>query len=456
MKTYDVLVVGTGTAGQTAAFEMSDHGYSVAVIEQSDEPGGVCALHGCQSKKYFYEVAETVAKCSHLLGKGITQVPGANWADILQEKNRFTSEIPGNTVKSIKGSGIDYYEGKAVFTGPSSLTTGDDEIRGRFIILATGAEPLTLPINGAEHIITSNDFLSLNRLPDRVAFIGGGFISFEFAHFAARLGSSPGEIHILEAQDNVLGQFDSDLVRQLVTASEGDGITIHTGMKITDIENRGDHLQVLTESGSGFDVDLVVNGAGRRPNIHSLNLEAGNIDYSAAGITVDDRMKTSNNRVFAVGDCAASIQLARVADLEAKTAAYAILSELDGADCKPMKYEVVPAVLFTYPQLGKVGKTEDQLRQENITYWKSSDTQLGWPSYRRVGLQYAAYKILIDENGKILGAHFLSDDATGLVNTFTQAMRTGITVNELYENSILTPYPSRESDILYMLSPLVE
>lgn len=105
---------------------------------------------------------------------------------------------------------------------------------------------------------------------------------------------------------------------------------------------------------------------------------------------------------------------------------------------------------------GMVGKTEDQLKQENIKYWKSADIELSWPTYRRVGLRHAAYKILCDNNGIVLGAHFLSDNTTGLVNTFAQEMRGGVTVNEIYENHVLAPYPSRESDILYMLSPFVE
>ena len=122
-----------------------------------------------------------------------------------------------------------------------------------------------------------------------------------------------------------------------------------------------------------------------------------------------------------MGDCAASVQLARVADMEAKTAAGVILSQLDGSTYNPMDYHVVPAVLFTYPQLGMVGKTEDQLQQENIKYWKSHDIELSWPTYRRIGMRHAAYKILCDSDGKILGAHFLSDNTTGLVNTFAQA-----------------------------------
>lgn len=107
MKTYDVVVIGTGTAGQTAAFEISDHGYTVAVIEQSSEPGGVCALHGCQSKKYFYEAAEAVAKCRHLSGRGITRLPDASWREIVNQKNNFTAPIPEDTIKNLKGSGIE-------------------------------------------------------------------------------------------------------------------------------------------------------------------------------------------------------------------------------------------------------------------------------------------------------------------------------------------------------------
>jgi glutathione reductase (NADPH) len=456
MKTYDVVVIGTGTAGQTAAFEISDHGYTVAVIEHSSEPGGVCALHGCQSKKYFYEATECVAKCRHLSGKGFTRLPEASWRAIANEKNKFTAPIPEDTIKNLKGSGVDFYKGTAFFTGQTTLAAGDQEIQGRFIIIASGAEPMALPIKGAEHIITSNDFLALEDLPGRIAFVGGGFISFEFAHFAARLGSKPGHVHILEAQEKVLGPFDSDMVQQLTAASKKDGIIIETGVNILEIIKKNHQFQVVSESGGVLEVDLVVNGAGRRPAIQFLNLETADIAYSGTGIQVDQTLRTSNKHVFAVGDCAASIQLARIADMEAKTAARAILNQLEGIPFKPMDYSVVPTILFTYPQLGMVGKTEEQLQQEKIQYWKSVDTQLRWPSYRRIGMEHAAFKILVDENEQVLGAHFLSDNTTGLVNTFAQAMRAGTRVSEVYENSILSPYPSRESDILYMLSALLE
>ena len=121
-----------------------------------------------------------------------------------------------------------------------------------------------------------------------------------------------------------------------------------------------------------------------------------------------------------------------------------------------MSYEEAPAVLFTYPQLAMVGKTEDQLKSEQLRYWKSTDIKLGWPTYRRIGLRHAAYKILVDENDLIVGAHILSDNATGLINTFRMAMLNGIDIRKLRQDSIMNPYPSRESDMLYMLDPLVQ
>jgi glutathione reductase (NADPH) len=148
--------------------------------------------------------------------------------------------------------------------------------------------------------------------------------------------------------------------------------------------------------------------------------------------------------------------LARVADREALVAVHNIISATQGGEQELISYDAAPAVLFTYPQLAMVGKTEEQLKAENIRYWKSMDSNLGWPTYRRIGLRHAAFKILVDENDLVLGAHILSDNATGLINTFRLAMLHGIDIRKLHHDAIMSPYPSRESDMLYMLAPLVE
>ena len=454
MKRFDVIVIGTGTAGQTAAFDLAAEGYRVAVAENSKTPGGVCALRGCQAKKWFYETMEVVARSRHLLGKGITEPPRISWEQIQTQKSKFTSEIPENTIAGLKGSDITYVAGQAQFIDATTLRIGTAEYTTRYVVIAAGAVPMNLPIEGGQHVITSDDFLDLTSLPRRIAFIGGGFISFEFAHFAARLGSE--DVHILEAADRPLGPFDKNMVVQLVNASENDGIQIHTGISVTGVTKNDTGYTIDFASGPSRTVDLVVNGAGRVPHTAMLNLDAAGVSASKKGIAVDPSMRTSIPTIFAVGDCARTVMLARVADMEAHVAARSIMAMDKGADLPAMDYSAVPAVLFTYPQLGMVGKTEQMLEQENIRYWKSHDTGLGWPTYRRIGMEHAAYKILVDENDCILGAHFLADNTTGMVNAFKQAMIDKTPITKLWDDHIMAPYPSRESDIPYMLKPLID
>jgi glutathione reductase (NADPH) len=456
MERYDVVILGAGTGGQTAAHDLAAEGYSVAVVEASPTPGGVCALHGCQAKKWLYEVTDAVARCNHLKGLGVTTPPQVNWREILTAKNSFTAKIPANTVKSLRGSNVTYLEGWGRLRDATSILVNDTQIEAGYIIVATGATPMKLPIPGGEHLITSNDFLDLDALPKRIVFIGGGFISFEFAHFAARLGARPGDVHILEVQERPLAPFDSDMVEQLVAASNADGIQVHTGISITSINKNADSFTVTLADGGVIETDLVVNGAGRVPNIAPLNLESAGVNFSRRGIKVNEKMQTNIPNIFAIGDCAETLQLARVADKEAHIAAVNIIAQQEGSEHQGINYCCAPAVLFTYPQLAMVGKTEDELKKENVRYWRSFETNLGWPTYRRIGMQFAAFKILVDDEGRILGAHILSDNATGLINTIKQAMLDRMPVSELYASNIMSPYPSRESDIIYMLSPLLD
>lgn len=456
MQRYDVVIIGSGTAGQSAANNLAAEGYNVALVEESERPGGVCALRGCQAKKWFYEVAETVARGRHLMDIGVTDPPQVNWRQILVEKNKFTEKIPENTVKNLRGNEVAYLEGTAKFIDKSILQAGAQTITARYFIIASGAKPVELDLDGSEYLATSDDFLELENLPTRIAFIGGGFISFEFAHFAARLGCRKSDVHILEKHSRPLQPFDADMVSQLVEASEAEGIRLHTDVSIAAIRKQNSHYQVIMDGGETLEVDLVVNGAGRAPQLDSLNLESAGVEYAKTGIEVDRSMRTSQPHIFAVGDCAATLKLARVADMEAKIAAEAIVAAEEGGESPCIDYTAAPAVLFSYPQLGMVGKTEQALQEEGIKYWRSYDTRLSLPTYRRLGLKHAAYKILVDADDRILGAHFLSDNATGMLNTFKQAMIDKTPISKLRDDHIMAPYPSRESDILYMLSPLLE
>jgi glutathione reductase (NADPH) len=456
-KTYDVLVIGSGTAGQTAAFELNRNGLNVGLVEHSRRPGGTCALSGCQAKKWFYEGTETAARSRHLDGIGITTPASASWKQLADAKNRFTADVPSDTVNRLKSAGIDFIIGRARFADEGHMDVDGRRIAARFFVLATGAKPMTLPIDGARLARTSSEFMELEQLPRRVVFIGGGFISFEFAHFARWLGPTDARCTILEAGPRPLRAFDADMVALLVDASTASGIDIQMDVEITAIEQTGRTFTLKTKKGGQFESDLVVHGAGRAPDIDDLELDRAGVDASKQGIIVNEKMETTTPNVYAVGDCAATVQLARVADAEAQAAAANIVSIDKGAGQEVfMDYTAVPAVLFTYPQYGMVGATEQELQDAGIAFEKSEAHHLDWPTYRRVGMTSAAYKLLVGKaNHLILGAHILSDNATGLINAFTLAMHNRIPIRELYRQSVMTPYPSRESDIIYMLKPLL-
>jgi glutathione reductase (NADPH) len=456
MHDFDVVVIGSGTAGQTAAYELRKNGLTVAVVEKSATHGGTCALAGCQAKKWFYEAAEIAAKATHLKGKGVMAAPQLSWADVLKEKNKFTGAVPGGTLSGFEESGIKVVSGAARFLDDQRLHVDGRTISARFFVIATGARPMALPIDGIENAITSDQFLELPSLPRRFVFIGGGFIAFEFAHFVVRLGAGDSQkTVILEAAPRPLGPFDAEMVSLLVAASKAEGIDIYTGVNITAIEREGNAYQVLTKDGIVYDTDMVVHGAGRQADIEDLGLDLAGIDFSRKGITVNNKMQTTQPHIYAVGDCAATIQLARVADEEAMVAAESIVGKQNSGRWTAMDYSAVPSVLFTYPQYGMVGATEEALKAEERPYIRSFGQHLAWPTYRRIGMTNAAYKILAGEDGTLLGAHILSDNATGIINTVRLAMLNQIPVEALYLQNMKSPYPSRESDLPYMLKPLI-
>lgn len=456
MDSFDVIIIGSGTAGQTAAFELNSHGLQVAVVEQSKTPGGVCVLAGCQAKKWFYEAMETTARANHLMQKGVVSPPVMDWQAIMKEKNRFTAGVPKSTINGFEKAGVAVIEGSATFINDNSIECDGKQYSADKFIIATGAKPLDLPITGSQHMLSSDEFLELNELPPRFVFVGGGFISFEFAHFVARLNTAEAkQTTILEVAPRPLGPFDEEMVEQLMVASEMDDIDILTDVKISSIESFDNGYQVKLADGSVIEADVVVNGAGRQPAIEGLGLDQAGVEYSRRGIAVDEHMLTSKPHIFAVGDCAATIQLARVADYESMVAANTIIADKGKTQWPSVDYQLVAALLFTYPQYGMVGQTEQALIDKGVEYIKSEAYDLTWPSYRRIGMEHAAYKILATPDGQLLGAHFLSDQAGGMLNTIRLAMLNGTKADQLYQQMIMAPYPTRESDMMYMLKPLI-
>jgi glutathione reductase (NADPH) len=304
-----------------------------------------------------------------------------------------------------------------------------------------------LDFPGAEFTKTSDDFLELDHMPRRIAFIGGGYIAMEFAHVAHAAGA---EVIVLQRDDRILERFDAELVDQLVDASRASGITITTGFDTSSIEKAGEAYIVHGGAGGAqrIEADLVVNCAGRVPDLDDLDLEAGKVTRSEHGIAVNSFLQSIGNpRVYAIGDaCGAGPQLAPVVDMEAAVAAENILN----GNRKTSDYIGIPSVLFTQPPLALVGMTEDEAGASGIRFRITRGSMSDWPSSRRIGQKHAYYKVVIEEeSGHILGAHIFGHNAGEVINIFAMAIKFGLSDQDL--KKMLWAYPTSVSDLKYMI-----
>src|SRR6185437_5197314 len=258
---------------------------------------------------------------------------------------------------------------------------------------------------GAEHLMTSDDFLELDELPKTMVFVGGGYISFEFAHIAARAGA---KVTILHEDDRPLAQFDRDLVNPLLDKSRRAGIDIRFDSRVEGVEKDDYGVKVWVKShGSDhpFGAAVAVHGAGRVPDIDDLDLSAGGIEQDGRRLCLNRSLQsTSNPAVYAAGDAAAAgPMLTPVSELDADVVAENLLN---GEGRRAPDYKGVPSVVFSIPPLASVGLTQEQARSQNLRFRVAQADISSWYSARRVKEDTAAYKILIEERtNRLLGAH---------------------------------------------------
>jgi glutathione reductase (NADPH) len=447
---FDLVVIGTGTAAGVVAHKCRRAGWSVAVID-SRPFGGTCALRGCDPKKVLVGAAETVDQVNRLHGKGVrADALRVEWPELMRFKRGMIEGVPGQREDRLARAGIEAFHGRARFEGPATLTVGDHVLEGRRFLIAAGARPADLGIEGDEHLVTSEQFLELEVLPPRVLFVGGGYISFEFGHVAARAGA---RVTIIHQGARPLNAFDPDLVDLLVARSAALGIDVRLGAAVTSIHKGGTVFTVHAEAqGTTFqvDADMVVHGAGRVPEIDDLNLDAAGVTWDRHGVTVNDHLQSvSNPAVYAAGDAAASgaPRLTPVAGHDGRVVAANLLDERNH---QTPDYAVVPSVVFTVPPLASVGLLESVARQRGLAFEVHRGDTASWYTSRRVGETHSGFAVLVEEpSGHILGAHVLGPHADDVINLFALAMRTGATAASLKE--MLFAYPTAGSDIPYMV-----
>ena len=450
IRTFDVVVIGTGSAACVVATRCRKAGRQVAIID-SRPFGGTCALRGCDPKKVLVGATEVIDWNRRMQDKGIrAQQTRIDWPELMRFKRTFTEPVPKQTEQWMAKSGIATFHGRARFVGPVAIQVGDDVLETGNVVVAAGAKPVDLNIPGADHALTSEQFLELDNLAERIVFIGGGYISFEFAHVAARADT---RVTILHRGQRPLDRFDPDLVDRLVRRTRELGVDVQVESEVKSIVADPTKFKVRTVAKGRereFEADLVVHGAGRVPEIDDMHLAEAGVEWDPhRGVKVNEYLQSiSNPAVYAAGDAAASEgpKLTPVASYEGQIVADNIL---EGNRRKP-NYAGTPSAVFTVPPLASVGLQERTARELGLLFRVNQQDTSSWYSSRRVAEQCSGFKVLVDDaNGRILGAHLLGPDAGETINIFALAIRKGLTVTDLKD--MIFSYPTLASDVKYMV-----
>ncbi len=448
-KAFDLVVIGTGSAGSTVASRCRSAGWQVAIVD-SRPFGGTCALRGCDPKKVLVGAAELIDWNHRMKGRGIhADSLRLDWPELMAFKRTFTTPVPQNREESFAHAGIVAFHGQARFVSPTSVQVVNEVLEARHIVVASGAKPVELSIPGESLVTTSDQFLELNELPLHILFVGGGYISFEFSHVVARAGAKATIVH---RGASPLEQFDGDLVAQLLQRTHQIGIEVHLKAEVVSIEEGPGHLKVHAMTHGErrvFETDMVVHGAGRVADIQDLNLPAAHVKYDGRGVQVNQYLQSvSNPAVYAAGDAANSggPPLTPIAGYGGEIVAANLLH---GNSAKA-NFLAVPSVVFTVPPLARVGLLEEAAREQGLKYRTNHEVTSSWYSSRRIGEGCSGFKVLIEEGSdKILGAHLLGPEASEVINLFALAMRSRMAASDVKD--ALLAYPTHGSDIVYML-----
>jgi len=444
----DVVILGGGNAGIAVTGPVRRAGMSVAMIESHDL-GGTCPNRGCTPKKVLvaagHALHEIERAAVHQISVG---QPKLDWAALIDREKHVIKDIPANLARSMARRDVEVIKGHAIFAAPNAVRVGDRRLEARHIVIATGSKPRPLPIDGAEHMITSDEMLTERSLPRSVIFVGGGVISLEFGHVYARAGA---DVAILEGLPQLLPVMDADAVARIQIESERIGIRVKTDVRVERIEPANGRLRVVffyKGVQHTAEADRVINGAGRVANVDRLELAAGNVEHAHGRVAIDRHLRsTSNPQVYVCGDAVPiSPQLSPIATYEGDIVGRNIV---EGPTYTP-DYDSMATSVYTVPALAAVGLTEAAANEKGLGIKVHCNDMRDWFSAQTYAETVAWSKIIVHQaTDRILGAHFVGHAGQELVNIFGLAMRFGITAGQIKD--YVYAYPTFSSDIKHML-----
>jgi dihydrolipoamide dehydrogenase len=416
----DVVVIGAGPGGYTAAFRAADLGLRVVLVERYDRLGGVCLNVGCIPSKALLHLAKVVAEAEEARGIAFGE-PQIDLDGVRAFKDEAVTKLTDGLTGLAKRRKIDVRHGTARFTGPNTLDVDGEAIEFAHAIIAVGSSAARLPfLPDDERIVTSTGALELPEVPDRLLVIGGGIIGLEMATVYDALGS---KVTVVELEDQLIPGCDPDLVKPLHKRIESRYAAVRLGTAIESVSAEADGLHVGDEV-----FDRILVAVGRRPNGGTIDAEAAGVEVDERGfIAVDAQLRTNVSHIFAIGDVVGEPMLAHKATHEAVTAAEVIAGHDVVFDAR-----AIPSVAYTDPEVAWAGLTETQAKADGTPYdkaafpWAASGRALG------IGRPEGATKLLVDpETRRILGAGITGAGAGELIAEVALAIEMGAVAEDL-------------------------
>lgn len=429
---FDVIIIGGGPGGYKTATYAASKGLTVLVVEKA-ELGGTCLNCGCIPTKTYARNAEIIQTLKEADVYGLDELSFSfNFKTAYERKNNVIDALRNGISTLLSAPGITVVKGEAVLKSASSVSVNGEEYSAKNIIIATGSESKTLPIAGldADMICDSTWLLSTDTLPKRICIVGAGVIGMEFASILNSFGC---EVSVVEFLKECLPALDGDIAKRLRKCLEKRGVAFYmqSGLKSAAkgkvvFEKKGKETELETEK--------VLLAVGRKPNVEGLGLDEVGIAYDKKGITVNDMMQTSVPGVYAIGDVNGRQMLAHAAEMQGKRAVNSILGLQDD-----IRFDIMPAAIFTNPEAACVGKTEELLKAEGMEYICQKHYYRANGKALAMNETEGMLKLLAGKNGLIIGCHVYGAHAADLVQEVSVLMCRNTTLQQLHDMTHIHP-----------------
>lgn len=429
MSQFDVTVIGSGPGGYVAAIRCAQLGFKTAIIEKYPTMGGTCLNVGCIPSKALLDSSEHFENAKHTFANHgiIINEPTADLARMVARKNEVVDQTTKGITFLMDKNKITVFEGVGSFESATQIkvTKNDgssETIESKYTIIATGSKPSSLPFISLdkERIITSTEALNLKEIPKHLIVIGGGVIGLELGSVYKRLGS---DVTVVEFMDKIIPTMDGSLSKELQKVLKKQGMKFNLSTGVQSVERNGESVKVTAKDKKGeevvFEGDYVLVSVGRKPYTDGLALEKAGVDLDERGrVKTNEHLQTNVSNIYAIGDVVAGAMLAHKASEEGVLVAEQLAGQ------KPhINYNLIPGVVYTWPEVAAVGKTEEQLKEEGVAIKVGNFPMRALGRSRASGDLDGFVKIIADEKtDEVLGVHMIGARAADMIAAAVTAM----------------------------------